>query len=238
MAIDRALLDLVAEEGVAFLRVYRWDPACLSFGRHEPAARRYDRARILREGIACVRRPTGGRAVWHAREMTYAVAAPTEWFGGLVAAYREIHAVLRTAVAELGGADARLASNRRATGPLAPGACFAAPVGGEVMVGGRKLVGSAQLRNGNTMLQHGSLLLEDDQRMVRDLAGHAGAASETTLRAVTGRPIAFSEAAAVTIATAECAWDGRWTGFDPSRALRAAGRHEALFQDPDWLWHR
>ena len=64
MAIDSALLDLVDRSGGAFLRLYRWEPHCLSFGRHEPASRRYDRARIAELGLDCVRRPTGGRAVW------------------------------------------------------------------------------------------------------------------------------------------------------------------------------
>src|SRR5690606_19846924 len=73
MAADRALLDLAVREGVVVLRLYRWDPFCLSFGAHEPAARRYDRDRIAALGLDTVRRPTGGRAVWHARELTYAV---------------------------------------------------------------------------------------------------------------------------------------------------------------------
>ncbi|MFN2326957.1 MAG: biotin/lipoate A/B protein ligase family protein, partial [Gemmatimonadales bacterium] len=76
MAIDRALLDLAAGEGAVVMRLYRWHPHCLSFGRHEPALRRYDRERIAALGLDTVRRPTGGRAVWHARELTYAVAAP------------------------------------------------------------------------------------------------------------------------------------------------------------------
>src|ERR1051326_6528967 len=60
MAIDAALLDLAAGEGAAFLRLYRWEPHCLSFGRHEPALRRYDVERIRSLELDCVRRPTGG----------------------------------------------------------------------------------------------------------------------------------------------------------------------------------
>ena len=83
MALDQTLLDLAVGEGRGFLRLYRWDPPCLSFGRHEPAMRRYDRAAIERQGLATVRRPTGGRAVWHADEVTYAVAAPAATLGSL-----------------------------------------------------------------------------------------------------------------------------------------------------------
>ena len=82
MAIDHALLDRGAG-GERWLRLYRWSPGCLSFGRHEPALRRYDRGRIESLSLDTVRRPTGGRAVWHAEELTYAVAAPSEALGAL-----------------------------------------------------------------------------------------------------------------------------------------------------------
>jgi lipoate-protein ligase A len=100
MAIDRALPGLAAREGAVFVRLYAWSPHCLSFGRHEPAARRYDRDRLEAEGIDCVRRPTGGRAVWHARELTYAVAAPAAALGGLRPAYHRIHEWLATAISQ------------------------------------------------------------------------------------------------------------------------------------------
>src|SRR5262245_3022550 len=82
MAIDHALLR-IAQDGQATLRLYRWDPPCLSFGRNEPATQRYDLDQIRRLNLDTVRRPTGGRAVWHDAEVTYAVAAPAETFGSL-----------------------------------------------------------------------------------------------------------------------------------------------------------
>src|SRR5512147_348802 len=111
MAIDRALLER-AQAGEQWLRLYAWSPACLSFGRHEPAARRYDRERIAALGLDVVRRPTGGRAVWHAGELTYALAAPAAAMGALREAYAEIHRVIRNAVRALGAA-AELAGARR-----------------------------------------------------------------------------------------------------------------------------
>ena len=102
MARDQALLDLAERSGGAFLRLYRWEPFCLSFGRHEPALRRYDRNRIRDLGLSCVRRPTGGRAVWHARELTYAVAAPLDAFGGLREAYHAIHQTIARALSSFG----------------------------------------------------------------------------------------------------------------------------------------
>jgi len=75
MAVDVALLERADRMGEAFLRLYRFDPPCLSLGRNE-AAGGYDRAAIARRGVDVVRRPTGGAAVWHEHELTYAVAAP------------------------------------------------------------------------------------------------------------------------------------------------------------------
>jgi lipoate-protein ligase A len=83
MEIDQRLLEEADRAGRAFLRLYRWNPPCLSVGRNEPAAARYDREMLARRGIAVVRRPTGGRAVWHEHEVTYAVAAPITLFGSL-----------------------------------------------------------------------------------------------------------------------------------------------------------
>src|SRR5512143_1343027 len=108
MALDQTLLDLAEQTGEGFLRLYGWSPSCLSFGRHEPALRRYDRTLIETLGLDVVRRPTGGRAVWHARELTYAVAAPVSWFGTLSQSYCEIHQILARAIVSL-GAPATLA---------------------------------------------------------------------------------------------------------------------------------
>ena len=102
MALDQALLHAAARTGAAWLRLYRWDPPCLSFGRNEPALARYDREAIERLGLDVVRRPTGGRAVWHEHEATYAVAAPVAAFGSLRVAYRLIHQRLAAALRSLG----------------------------------------------------------------------------------------------------------------------------------------
>ncbi len=237
MALDLALLDRAERTGEGFVRCYRWEPWCLSFGRHEPADRRYDRARLEADGIATVRRPTGGRAVWHARELTYAVAAPLAAFGGLPAAYRTIHEALARAVTRL-GVPAALAPAGRTPG-VASGACFASPVGGEVLAGGRKLVGSAQLRQGAALLQHGSLLLEDDQSLVARYTRTAPPpAGEVTLAGLLGSAPAFGLVAAA-IAEEVRSWPGAWGILPPSGALDAlVAGHAACFRDPAWTWAR
>lgn len=236
MAIDRGLLDL-AEQGCATLRLYRWDPPCLSLGAHEPALRRYDRARIAALGMDVVRRPTGGRAVWHDAELTYALAAPQAVLGGLRDAYLTIHRLLADAVIRLGAA-ATLAPAASAP-PLDTGACFASPVGGEVTVGGRKVVGSAQVRQETALLQHGSLLLgADQQRVARVTRGLAPAGAEAALEELLGRPVPFEEAAQAVTAAAR-AWRPGWhTVADSAPFLDAARPHEARFRSDAWTWRR
>jgi lipoate-protein ligase A len=239
MALDAALLDQAAGEGDGFLRLYRWEPHCLSFGRHEPARRRYDGDRILALGLDCVRRPTGGRAVWHARELTYSIAAPLAGFGGLRQAYAAIHCLLAAAL-KLLGADPLLAPRWSLTPFPAAGPCFASSVGGEVMVAGHKVVGSAQLRQGDAFLQHGSLLLDDDQALVRRLAGlPEEPAADAPLNRLLGRAVSFEEAAG---AIAECAGERlgplRRAAALPAGIAAAARVHATRFRSEAWTWQR
>ena len=199
MAVDEALLEDAVRSGRAAWRLYRWDPPTLSFGRNEPIAELYDLDEITRRGIATVRRPTGGKAVWHEDEVTYAVAAPIARFGSLRRAYVEIHRRLAAALAHLGAATSIAAPARAPIGPAAPlTSCFAAPVGGEIMALGRKLVGSAQVRRRDAFLQHGSILLAGSQALVAAVSRRPSAVGgEITLSEVLRRPVRFEEIAAV-----------------------------------------
>jgi len=242
MAIDQTLLDHAELLGESWLRLYAWEPHCLSFGRHEPATRRYDAERIAALGIDTVRRPTGGRAVWHGQELTYAVAAPSPRFGSLQEAYLEIHDMIGHGLREL-GVDAVLASSRRSL-PLDAGACFSQPAGGEVTVGGRKVVGSAQLRQGGALLQHGSILLADGQSIVRELMqGPAGDDSFDSLHdtalPLLGRSLAVAELAQEIADTAVARWPGNWNRMTAAgEVIGAASRHYPQFRSPAWTWAR
>ncbi len=236
MSIDSMLLDSAQQHGARFLRLYRWNPWCLSFGRHEPATRRYDRARIEAQRLDLVRRPTGGRAVWHARELTYAVAAPLADFGGLRQAYQAIHQMLAEALRLL-GVPAELAATGRAPAPGA-GPCFAAPVGGEVLVGGRKVIGSAQLRQGEAFLQHGSLLLEDDQPLLESLSLHGPMPSREALPLPLGSPVTYDAAAAAVGSAASQLGEIRPADDLEKLAAEAAMRHGERFRSPVWTWER
>ena len=232
MAVDTALLRAV-RSGHGFLRLYRWDPPCLSFGRHEPALRRYDRTRVEAAGIQVVRRPTGGRAVWHHAEVTYAVAAPADVFGSLQQAYITIHHMLAAALRSL-GASVAVAPRRSPVRPAA-GACFATPVGGEIVFQGRKLVGSAQYREPRGFLQHGSILLDNQQDMVVRVERTRGpAVPATSLREVLGRPVPFREVAAAVAGTARRSWEGPWTETPHTPASIDVD----AYRNPGWTWRR
>lgn len=167
MAVDEALVEAV-EVGASppVLRLYRWSSPCLSLGASQPFAV-VDAEFCAAHGVDVVRRPTGGRAVLHHHELTYLVAAPL----GHPPLGRELQGVYtsicRALVAGLRrlGVDARLAAGMAGQPLIRPTQaipCFVGPAPGEIVVGERKLVGSAMRRVGNSILQHGSILLDWD----------------------------------------------------------------------------
>jgi len=176
MALDEALMDRARRTGEWVLRVYSWLTPTISLGRNQTARGRYDLERIRERGLEIVRRPTGGRAILHAREITYSVTAPVDDAGSLRASYDRINRLITTALVSL-GVDAVAVSgmgHRHPSPGMSP--CFDEPAAGEVTVGGRKLAGSAQWRNDGALLQHGSILVADDQTALADFTVGGGVA--------------------------------------------------------------
>ncbi|HEY9230426.1 MAG TPA: lipoate--protein ligase family protein [Gemmatimonadaceae bacterium] len=176
MALDEALMDRARSTGEWVLRVYSWSSPTISFGRNQSAVGRYDLDRIRARGLAVVRRPTGGRAILHHREVTYGVTAPVSAAGDLRESYARINSLLVIALASIGVSTNVAAPERRPAS--APGVvpCFAEPSAGELTVDGRKIAGSAQYRVDGALLQHGSILVQDDQSSLADLTLDAGMA--------------------------------------------------------------
>ncbi len=177
MAVDEALMES-AGEGSITLRFYEWKPGALSFGRNQTAAGKYDADMAADRGIDIVRRPTGGRAVFHHRELTYSLTAPADLWGSLHEAYCRINEALAFGLQALGVPVSCAGDGVPVTAPEAPAsptprpvarACFRDPLPGEVTVQGRKLVGSAQWRDRGALLQHGSILLVNEQRVTEEL---------------------------------------------------------------------
>ena len=156
MAADLDLLDAVAAGGPPVLRLYRWVPPALTLGRFQPDAD-VDAAACARLGVPVVRRPTGGKALLHGGDLTYAVAMPepTGAVGTVDAVYRQLAAALVAGLAGI-GVEAAVARHEGPAGAV----CMATQQGADLRVGERKVCGSAQVRRRGVVLQHGSILLE------------------------------------------------------------------------------
>lgn len=213
MACDDALLAAADGDGfVPTLRLYAWDPPAVSLGHHQPDPSAAEAALLRARGVDWVRRPTGGRAVYHAgpdAELTYGVVAPIETpglGGGLADAYRRIHLAIAAGLERLGavvelaprraGPDSR--SPRERIRPGSRKACFAATVPWEIEVEGRKLVGSAQRRSRLALLQHGSIPLAGDQALLDEIwPGSLEPGRTTTVASAVGRVVGFGELASL-----------------------------------------
>ena len=243
MAVDASLLASVAAGSPPTVRFYRWTPACLSLGRNQAANDVYDRVRAAARGFDIVRRPTGGLAVLHDIELTYAVAAPVALLGGPRSAYREIHRAIAAGLASLGIltqlADADGNLHERGIG-AAP--CFASPVGGEVVVGARKLVGSAQRCERRTLLQHGSILIDGRQDRVdalRTIPAAAPLDTSVTLSELLGRAPAWDSLLRALVRGFEQVLGVCLQPAPLEQEEQAlAARLEETYRDDAWTWRR
>ncbi len=164
MAVDEAILEHIGRgESLPTLRLYAWDPACLSLGHAQPFAD-VDRARLEARGWEVVRRATGGRAILHTDELTYSVIGSAEdpvLAGGVLESYNRIAQALLLAVKNL-GLPVEIKEGRTDDNTMPNPICFEVPSTYEITIGGKKLIGSAQARKKEGVLQHGSLPLTGD----------------------------------------------------------------------------
>src|ERR1700682_806229 len=163
MAVDEVLLDGVANGNAPpTLRFYGWAPPCLSLGYFQ-AFEVVDVAGCQSLGVDVVRRPTGGRAILHDRELTYSVALPLRLLGddgGVLPSYHRLSLALERGLRRLGAPVVLAPETAAQTGPDHGPVCFDRPSAHEILLDGRKLVGSAQVRRATAILQHGSILIE------------------------------------------------------------------------------
>jgi lipoate-protein ligase A len=170
MAIDEELLARAqAGETTPVLRLYTWHPPAVSIGRFQKIGTAVDVEACRRQGIDIVRRVTGGRAVLHNRELTYSIIARTDddlFPRNVHGTYKTIAAGLLHGLGKLGiPAEMVSRSSRHAVlikTDAKDSACFSSPSWYEILVHGRKIIGSAQRRLSGAFLQHGSILLGYD----------------------------------------------------------------------------
>lgn len=168
MGVDEALATLCRDG--ATLRFYAWEAPTLSIG-YSQCSSEIDLAACRKSTVYLVRRPTGGRAVLHQQELTYSLILPMRppWTTFSIAeSYRRINVCLLRGL-ELLGLEVRVGRRpRQVKGALSP-FCFAAISQHEVLVGRKKVIGSAQRRFPTALLQQGSILLDFDPAGILDL---------------------------------------------------------------------
>ena len=209
MAVDEAILEAVEEgKSPTTLRLYGWEPACLSIG-YAQSYNDVEEERVAERGWDVVRRLTGGRAILHGDELTYAIIAPLDdprLSGDITQSYGRLSKALLHGLRILGlkvEAESKgVNSNSNINEPI----CFEVPSNNEIVADGKKLIGSAQARRKKAVLQHGTLPLfgdltritdalryESDERRNADGIKLLGRA--TTVEAVVGRRVEWEEAA-------------------------------------------
>ena len=171
MAVDESILEHIHRgESLPTLRLYSWNPPCLSLG-HAQSFADVDMERVNAHGWEVVRRVTGGRAILHTDELTYSVTGGPEepvLAGGVLESYSRIAQALLFAIRELG---LPVEMKEHITEPAALNlnpVCFEVPSTYEITVNGKKLIGSAQARKKEGVLQHGSLPLTGDLTRICD----------------------------------------------------------------------
>lgn len=170
MAVDEAILESVGRGEVEpTLRLYSWEPACLSIGYAQPFADT-DINQLNLNGWQVVRRPTGGRAILHIDELTYSVIgaySEPRLAGSVLESYKRLSTALLIALQTLGISAQAFAKEKSSTADINPNpVCFEVPSDYEITFQGRKLIGSAQARRKEGVLQHGSLPLNGDLRRI------------------------------------------------------------------------
>jgi len=243
MARDSALQARAARTGETVFSIYSWTRPTLSFGRHQPAAGLYDIEKIRSANVDIVRRPTGGRAILHDHEVTYSVTAPLQDAAPLRETYARINRILLDGLGRL-GVNAGLASaTARAPAPSTR-PCFETPGEGELVASGNKLVGSAQWRDNGALLQHGSILVDDDQSSLPSFAAAADGATDlsvprpATLRTLLGRAPAATEVASAMFDAVRCLEDEGATELAEDEIREEMMSRIPHFLDEGWTWRR
>ena len=177
MAFDEALLNFGSRGEIApVIRFYTWNPATVSGGYFQRLTKEIDTAKVKALGYGLIRRQTGGRGVLHDKELTYSVIVP-ESHPNMPSTITEAYRVISEGLLEgfkLLGFDAYFAiprseEEREKLKQPRSAVCFDAPSWYELVVEGRKIAGSAQVRQKGVILQHGSLLQDVDIDELFDL---------------------------------------------------------------------
>ena len=212
MAVDEAILEACIRGGVPpTLRIYSWQPPAISLGHFQPAEKALFMEACRAQGIEAARRPTGGRAILHDKELTFSITVPLSLMGtqGVMDSYRYlaggILGMMRhlNVPAELVDRNSQSPhANAAATQKGTPAACFAVKARCDLMVYGKKIVGCAQVHRNEVVLQQNSLpFVIEAEKWQEVFQGMAGVGDEAIgLWEAARREVPFDEAAAALVA--------------------------------------
>lgn len=167
MARDEYLFHLCHQKKLGFFRLYSWEKPTFSFGVSQKITNAIDVDFIQQNNCAYVRRITGGKTVLHHHEITYAVISSEDIFyrdNDLYRSYMLISTMLVNAFHSL-GLDARLSKGSPSHLAKSNNPCFSFPTANELEINGKKIVGSAQKRDNQALLQHGSIPISMDYEL-------------------------------------------------------------------------
>jgi lipoyl(octanoyl) transferase len=249
MAVDEAVLESAGRgDSLPTIRLYAWQPACLSLG-YAQSFKDVDLPRLKAKGWELVRRATGGRAILHTDELTYSVATSPEearMSGTVLESYQRLAKALVIAVRAL-GLPVEMEENSPPASATKGPVCFEVPSAYEIVVGGKKLIGSAQTRKRTGILQHGTFPLWGDltritealvfpDEQARLAAGEKLLARAVTAESVTGRIIPWESAAAAFLTAFESSLDIKLAPGEltPLEKERAAELVKNKYDHPAW----
>lgn len=249
MAVDESILEHIGRgASLPTLRLYAWEPACLSLGHAQPFAD-VDLTRLTQRGWEVVRRATGGRAILHTDELTYSVIAPADEprvEGSVLESYNRLAEALLLAVKNL-GLPVEMKEGKADNGGIPNPVCFEVPSTYEITVNGKKLIGSAQARKKEGVLQHGSLpltgdltricqALEFEDESARETAAKRLLERATTVESALGREISWESAAQAFVEAFEAQLGLRFERgeLSESESRRADDLVKEKYDHPSW----
>jgi len=166
METDKALLDIAIEKQLdPILRFYGWSQPTLSLGRNQ-SLKNINTEYCANNNIDIVKRPTGGRALIHDKELTYSFITPVNFLSrgsSVIESYREISEALILGFKNL-HLDLKFPEYKKIS--VKDGYCMALSTGTDLSYNGKKLIGSAQFRKQGYILQHGSILIDIDENLL------------------------------------------------------------------------
>jgi lipoate-protein ligase A len=198
MAADLHLLALCEQAPAVYVRFYSWEKPSVTLGMAEKPHDTLDEEAMMSAGAQWIRRPTGGRSVLHHGDITYACMF-TNGIDGLGVTLMETYRIISNCLAAglaLAGIrceahDASLDDHLKKTTVRLP--CFLSPNRHEIMVNGKKLVGSAQKRTSGAVLQHGSIPITPAFRTLPDFLRISNADRRTQKEMLAAKCICLRE---------------------------------------------